>query len=196
MDKLPNKIAIYGGSFNPPGIHHRKIVEQILQQGLSDQVIVIPCGQRGDKTFVDPKHRINMVNLGFPKIPEVKINHMNVEQNIFTSNHKYEQIFAHLGQLLHVIGADQLHGGEESVLIKKWEKGDLLFYDSNFIVIPREGYNKEDFIPPNSSVLDFNDYGSSSEIRRRIETGESLENLVVDGVLEYILENGLFGSKK
>ena len=38
------KIALLGGSFNPPGIHHLQIVEEVLKMNRFETVVVIPCG--------------------------------------------------------------------------------------------------------------------------------------------------------
>ena len=51
------KIGIFGGSFNPPGKHHRDIVEKLSD--FFDEIIIVPCGGRPDKNFynVASEHR-------------------------------------------------------------------------------------------------------------------------------------------
>ena len=44
---VPQRIAIFGGSFNPPGLHHRRLAETLARK--FDEVRVIPCGPRPDK---------------------------------------------------------------------------------------------------------------------------------------------------
>jgi nicotinic acid mononucleotide adenylyltransferase len=41
------RIVIFGGSFNPPGLHHRKLAMALAER--FDQVIILPCGSRPDK---------------------------------------------------------------------------------------------------------------------------------------------------
>ena len=68
------KIAAFGGSFNPPGLHHRAIAEALARQ--FDRVDVIPCGPRPDKATVDdvdPAHRAAMAHLMFQGIPNVRV---------------------------------------------------------------------------------------------------------------------------
>ncbi|MCE9519467.1 MAG: hypothetical protein K8R87_07945 [Verrucomicrobia bacterium] len=47
---MPRRIALFGGSFNPPGLHHRRIAEILAAR--FDEVRVVPCGPRPDKPGV------------------------------------------------------------------------------------------------------------------------------------------------
>jgi NAD kinase len=46
------KIAILGGSFNPAGTHHLRIVEEVLKLNCFDTIVILPCGPRPDKQSV------------------------------------------------------------------------------------------------------------------------------------------------
>ena len=45
------KIGLFGGSFNPPHLGHRILVETLLKKKIDDKVIVVPCLQQ---PFKDP----------------------------------------------------------------------------------------------------------------------------------------------
>lgn len=53
------KIAVYGGSFNPPTMSHfqilRMVIEEITVEGENfDEAWMIPCGDRADKKISTP----------------------------------------------------------------------------------------------------------------------------------------------
>ena len=68
---MPRHIAIFGGSFNPPGLHHRLVVEELVRQ--FDEVIVVPCGPRPDQPTtvdVDTVHRAALADSAFRDLPK------------------------------------------------------------------------------------------------------------------------------
>ena len=190
------KIAIYGGSFNPPGIHHKEIILSLLSLGIFEYVMVIPCGQRNDKNMVSSDKRREMIELAFSNIPGCIINNLNLDLNIFTSNYRYEKIFGCLGELWHVIGSDLMVNAhkKESLIQKKWENGEWIFNNLNFVVIKRPGFDFKDIdLPFKNTVFSPEIKGSSTDIRNTINmTGVNYE---VDGlVLSYIKNNKLYGT--
>lgn len=190
---MQNRIALYGGSFNPPGLHHKKIIQQILERKLADEVIVLPAGYQKNKDFIPPLERKKLIEMTFSDIKNVFIDFVNIDQNTFIVNAQYEEKYANLGKIIHVIGEDQLEGGHEnSLLVNKWLNGKGLFENSEFIVINRIGYNQEKFMPSNYTLLETDGIGSSTEIRKRIQAGESIDNLVEKEVAEYIHRNNLY----
>ena len=65
-----HKVAIVGGSFDPPGLHHMivhtiyKLGAELLNFGVADHVCFIPCGKRHDKKLANnPQSRLEMLNL-------------------------------------------------------------------------------------------------------------------------------------
>ena len=61
------RLYLFGGSFNPPGLHHEHVVQglQTLCEG-DDLIVIVPCGVRPDKgrtNDVDSTHRAAMVAL-------------------------------------------------------------------------------------------------------------------------------------
>lgn len=57
--------AIYGGSFNPFGNHHRDTVRWLLTEGGFDKVVVVPAAAHALKEELpDFMHRYNMATLG------------------------------------------------------------------------------------------------------------------------------------
>lgn len=57
MDR--KKIAIYGGSFNPPTMSHYNIMKMVMEDitvdgSQFDEVWMVPCGDRADKKIGTP----------------------------------------------------------------------------------------------------------------------------------------------
>lgn len=197
MNNINNKkikVAIYSGSFNPPGIHHRKIAEKVLEN--IDFLIVVPCGskKRKDKKYPNDTFRKKMVKIGFSNLERCYIDNINLDMNIFMSNYKleerYKELFGTNIEFFHVVGSDLtcIYKDEKSKIECIWENGEKLWTDSNFIVIPREGYALEHL--PNKCIVmsNFIVNGSSTEIKENVRASKD----ILEGVKEYILENDVY----
>ena len=58
------KIGIFGGSFNPPHIMHKKIALDLINEKYLDKVIYVPTGNKyNKKDLIDVKYRIEMLRL-------------------------------------------------------------------------------------------------------------------------------------
>ena len=89
-----------------------------------------------------------------------------------------------------IIGADNL------ALFERWKDSDVIMSNFDMLVYPRPGVDMDALVQkyPKVNVLrgaPLRDV-SSTEIRRRISSGESLRGLVNPEVEEYIKENGLY----
>jgi nicotinate (nicotinamide) nucleotide adenylyltransferase len=193
---MPKNLALFGGSFNPPGKHHRVIAEALSTA--FDEVIVVPCGPRPDKPVtndVEPVHRAAMVDLTFRGVPRVGVELFDLEARTFTRTHELEQRFARRGNVWHVVGADLLKGGAagQSAVQRTWEQGPRLWQESRFAVIERAGYPLEPAdLPPNHRVFQVPMSGASQEIRSRVFHRQPFEELIVPRVNSYIERHGLY----
>ena len=58
------KIAIFGGSFNPPHIMHKQIALSLVNNKYVDKVIFVPTGSKYNKeNLIENKHRLNMLKI-------------------------------------------------------------------------------------------------------------------------------------
>lgn len=190
---MRDKIALYGGSFNPPGLHHKEIVEKILQRKLADKVIILPAGFQKNKDYIPITERRKLIELAFSQMKDVYIDFVNIDKNTFIVNSQYEVMYGNIGKIIHVIGEDHLEGGyENSSLTNKWMNGKEMFLDSEFIVVTRNGYNSGKFMPTNYTLLETDGIGSSTEIRNKIQAGENIDYFVEKKVADYIHKNNLY----
>src|SRR5262249_19495038 len=104
---MSKTIAVFGGSFNPPGLHHRRIAEELTKH--FDEVIIVPHGPRPDKTMVNDVesiYRAAMTDLTFRGLPRVRVELFDLEQSTFTRTHILQSMFGEQGELSHVVGTD------------------------------------------------------------------------------------------
>jgi len=73
------KIAVYGGSFNPFGVHHQDIVRWLVEEGGFTEVIVVPAAAHAIKEDLPEfLHRYNMTKLG---ITDLQFGRPSLPQN-------------------------------------------------------------------------------------------------------------------
>ena len=68
------KIALYGGSFNPPHISHVFSATYVSMINCFEKVYIYPCfSSPTGKKLIDFHHRLNMCHLAFGHLPNVLI---------------------------------------------------------------------------------------------------------------------------
>lgn len=192
------KIAIFGGSFNPPGTHHRAVAEALVPH--FDKIIVVPCGPRPDKLAtndVEPWHRAALADIAFRDIPKVEVDLFDLESATFTTNDALEARYSPLGEVWHVIGSDLSKGGgrQQSAIHLYWDGGHEMWHKLNFCVIAREGYEMEpgDLSPKSQLIRLPPQIGrASAEIREVIFRRQPYLDLVTPDVAAYIERYGLY----
>jgi len=133
MDKKKT-IALFGGSFDPPHIAHKAIVEALLDFKDVDKVVVMPTFLNPFKTIshASAKLRLKWLNEIFSDHKDVEVSSYEVDQNqkvpsIKTVTHflkKYKKIYL-------VVGADNLSS------LHKWDSYEKLKKLVSIIVVPR-----------------------------------------------------------
>ncbi|MCZ7649058.1 MAG: NAD(+)/NADH kinase [Planctomycetota bacterium] len=190
------RIAIYGGSFSPPGQHHRRIAELLARE--FDRVIVVPCGPRPDKqvaTSVDPIYRAAMTDIAFRGLRNVDVELFDLEQATFTRTHDLETRFASRGDLWHVVGTDLVAGGREgqSFIHRVWERGPELWRTLRFAVVNRRGHEAgPGDLPPQHRLVNAELEGSSFHIREMLFRREEIRHCVSPEIAAYIERQGLY----
>ena len=191
------KIGIYSGSFNPPGIHHRKIVEIALKY--VDYLIISPCGSkhRKDKIFPKDIFRKEMIKIAFSNLNNIIVDNTSLDNNIFISNYelknKYRLFFSNknINNIIfyHIVGSDltSIYKDNKSIIELFWENGENLWCNDNFIVIPRENFALN-HLPKHTTLMQNIIPGSSEKIKQNILNSNDL----LPEVKKYILDNKLY----
>ncbi|MBU1029488.1 NAD(+)/NADH kinase [Patescibacteria group bacterium] len=197
---MTKKIAIFGGSFNPPHVWHREIVEFLAWE--FDEVVIVPCGDRRDKNSVNdipPLHRAVMCDLAFRGLPNVRLDYHDLEQAEFSSNFALQQRYAVDGaEVWHVIGSDLLLVGSDGLtkIQRNWVQGSTIWSDFNWLVIDRPGCdlsNGKGVLPPKSRLEKVcTIIGSSTDIRQRQFEHRSVVGLVQPEIVAYLERYDLY----
>ncbi len=195
------RIAVYGGSFNPPSRHHQEIARRLT--AVFAKVVVVPCWLRSDKASVGavaPEHRRRMAEIAFLPIPGLELDLTDMEQEAFTPTWKLDERMKaeHPGaEVWHVVGGDIIAGGRAggSEIQRSWQRGKEIWKSLHFAVLTRAGSGMQIAdLPPNSRLIDASGlFGSGTVVRERLALGEDVLKLVEEPVLRYIKENGLYG---
>lgn len=121
---------LFGGSFNPPHLGHLGIVKIALSKIPLDEVIVMPCYQQPlkDNMSIDPKHRINMLNILFDGVDKTSISTHEIDKN--TISYTIDTI--------REIKPTYLLVGMDSFLdIKKWKNYEEILSSTILVVVMR-----------------------------------------------------------
>jgi len=196
------KIGIFGLSANPFGNHHLELINAVLKLNLFDIIYVVLCGPREtDKPTVDdiaPFHRANMASMalrGFSR--KVKLVFDDLENDVFTRTKELEEKYSKEGEVWHIIGYDLVKGKKTSKILTEWEFGEELWYNSRFIIVPRDGYKvKKADLPPNSKLITQRIVGSSTKIRNIVFNHYLPDEYVCVEVAQYIDAFGLYKGQR
>ena len=76
------KIALFGGTFDPPHNEHVRLLRAASKQLKADKIIVMPAGIPPHKSRVvtDGAHRLAMAKLAFSDIPNVEVSDWEISQ--------------------------------------------------------------------------------------------------------------------
>lgn len=157
-------VAMFGGSFDPPHLGHRIIVEKALIELDIDLLIIMPAYQNPLKkaSIATPAQRMKMCKTVFEDLPKVTISDYEMQQEIrYTSNSvKYFKTMYDLKYL--IIGADNLPS------LHLWHDFKWLNSNINWVIASRENATIDENsvkILKHFIVLDIDKNISSSEIR-------------------------------
>ncbi len=194
------RIAVYGGSFNPPGLHHSAIIECLSKS--FEKVLVVPCGERHDKKTtanVSLLHRKAMAKEAFAKINNVTLDFTDLDADTFTPTITLAERASTqfpTAELWFVIGGDLVANGrdQQSPIQTTWVRGKEVWDNLNFAVLNTTGspIALAD-LPKKSRVIDLPiTFGRSTLIREYIAAGTSIADLVTTEVAQYIEANKLY----
>lgn len=190
-----NRIAIYGGAFNPIHNGHIEIVKYIIKNDLADHVWVSPCVKHPcNKQLISWRNRLMMCTLATIPLPRV---YVSEHEKSTKSNYTYD-ILKKLKknykdyEFLTVIGQDNAED------MKNWTHYKQLIEEEKFIVFAREGkdakldwYKKKPNIFVSEPVMNI----SSTVIRQKIKNKRSVLEYINESVDTFITSRGLYGRK-
>jgi nicotinate-nucleotide adenylyltransferase len=182
------RVALFGGSFNPPHLGHQALGLMVLEACPVDELWLVPTFRHVfDKELAPFEHRVAMCRrLIAPLGSRARV--CEVEAELAAERSRTLDTLEELGrrhpgiELRLVIGADILQERH------RWHRWDQVVALAPPLVFQRHGFPGGD-LPAPPEV-------SSTEIRRRLAAGESALPLVPRSVMDYIAAQGLYGDRK
>jgi len=197
------RIGLMGGSFNPVHIGHVNLARAALDAGCVSKVLFLPTGNPPHKKsgLADKLDRLQMVCLAIAGETDMDVCREEVDREgvIYTVDtlgilkEKMPDC-----EFSYIIGADSL------CQLHTWKMPEVLITRCRFLVVMRPGEDERETL---DAAKHWREKGadieflhmppmdiSSTDIRRRIQAGMEIGDLVPDGVAAYIAAHGLYGA--
>jgi nicotinate-nucleotide adenylyltransferase len=178
----PVRVAVYGGSFNPPHVAHQMALSYVLATAHVDEVWMVPTFKHPfEKQLAPFSDRATMCELAASPFKAVRVSRVEEElggesYTLRTMRALMERHPDHRFSI--VIGADLVAERE------RWHGWPELKELVPFIVIGREG-------SPSTGGITLPAV-SSTIVRQRLGAGEPVDTLVASAVVDYIRARGLY----
>lgn len=201
--KKYNKIAVMGGTFNPIHNGHLVAAESVRQQLGIDRVIFIPTGKppHKDSNPMFNEHRYLMTVLATVTNPYFEVSRIEIDRAGLTYTidtiRELKTRCKPSCKIYFITGADAI----EEIL--KWKEPEKLLAMCEFVAVTRPGYDRHTLLDTVNLLKD--DYKgkitfleipalsiSSTDIRHRVLSGQTIKYLMPTAVEQYILKFGLY----
>ena len=159
------KIAIFGGSFDPIHIAHKKIVETALKELDIDKLIIVPTYLNPFKKdfLFEPKERFKLLQKVFKDEKRVEICDFEINQKKLSYTYetiRYIKASINPSKIYFIIGEDNLKS------LNRWHNIDELKENLEFVVASRDGY---DLLTNEFKTLDINIDISSTKLKEDLD---------------------------
>ncbi len=158
------KVALFGGSFDPPHFGHKAIVESALRELSIDRLIIIPTflNPFKSKSHLSPQERFTLVKEYFKGIKSIEISDYEIKQGVATPTSTTLRHFQKLYSVKYIIiGADNLQ------TIDRWHDFKWLNSQISWVVATRSGYSLDTSKLEDFKILQVDANISSTEIRNK-----------------------------
>ena len=178
------RVAVFGGSFNPPHVSHVLAVAYVLATQEIDEVLVMPTfGHPFGKTLASFEHRVAMCDLAFRHLRNVSVSRlegeMGGESKTLYTLRKVKETHPDWSLQL-VVGTDILRERH------KWFAWDEVVAIAPLIVLARVGF------PASEASVSVLPEAASRDIRAAMGKGEDVGSLVDRDVIAYAETHGLY----
>ena len=196
-------VGVLGGTFDPIHNGHIIVAEESMTQLDLAEVIFVPAGQpwlKGDRPVLAVEHRIQMVRLAITAHPGFKLSTIEVERD--GPSYTVDTVAALLTQLNRDDELFFIMGRDNLAQLPQWKQPSRLIEMCHLVGVPRPGYPLPDLraldavitgLLKRLTVLERPEVDiGSTDIRRRVARGLSINHLVPGPVEEYIRQHGLY----
>ena len=201
------RVAVLGGTFNPPHLAHLLCASEAADQLGLDRVILMPVFSPPHKEVPEdpgPEVRLALCELAVAGDDRLAVSRLEIDRGgpSFTVDTLQELHARHPEhELIFIVGGDM------AVSLPTWKDPRTVLDLATLAVAERSGATRRDITERLSAEygddvsdrLTFFDMPrmdiSSSEVRRRVAAGRTIRYLVPDTVADHIAEHGLYPRK-
>jgi len=192
------RLAIFGGSFDPPHVGHLLAAGDACDQLSLDRLVFVPAATqplKAGRVTATPEQRLAMVRLTAAKDARFEASAVEVERGGLSFTVDTLMHFARLhpaAERFLLLGVDVLES------FGQWKEPERILQLARPVLLERRW---EDQRTPTPSALESADAlrlptrridVSSTEIRERVRRGQSVRGFVTDDVAAYIEHCGLY----
>lgn len=197
--------GVYGGSFDPVHVGHVQLAELAAQRARLDVVDFVPAAKQPFKRRgpqASDHDRLAMLALALADQPRLEVCDLEITRGgvSYTVDTLRELHRRHPGdELYFLMGADSLQD------LPQWREPDEILRLARPIVVARRGEPAPDWqvLAPlvdesqmedirRGMIAEMVAHVSSSEVRRRLASGETVEGMLAPAVAHYIRQHRLY----
>ncbi len=188
------RIALFGGSFDPPHCGHLAIAQEAVVHCGIREVVFVPCQEsplKGKQPHASGADRIAMLRLATDGLPWASVSDWELSRPGLSYSWQTAEHFAaaHPEAMLHwLMGADQW------AALDRWARPDILRERLTFIVFARDGAQPGARDGWRLIFLPGEFPGSSTEARRRLAAGAPTAGLIPAQVAAFAVNARLYHS--
>ena len=216
-----NPIALFGGTFDPVHYGHVAFARAAFSQLELQKLLLLPAGnpyQKGRLPFASAPHRVNMLKCAFHEDHDLAIDSRELTR--IGPTYTYDTLLELRAEYGAKASLVWLIGGDAFAKLDTWYRWRELFSLAHFAVIDRPSHRldiadgaamlRKEIDARLGTLLDAHTSPcgavvmlgmapppiSSTEIRRRILSGESIADLTPSAVCDYIEQHRLYRSEE
>lgn len=208
INRSKTSIAIMGGTFDPIHYGHLVTAEAVRDKFSIDKILFVPTGMpphKDSSSITISRHRHLMTILAtstnpFFEVSSVEIDRKGITYTIDTIK-ILKEIYGDNCDIYFITGADAL------LELETWYKLDELLSVCKFVAATRPGFFLND-LEQNIKYIK-SKYGkdvyhlevpslaiSSTDIRKRVESGQTIKYLLPESVEQYIIKHKIYNKQK
>lgn len=198
------KIGILGGTFDPVHLGHINLAIDAKAQAGLDKVIFVPAKLQPfklNKKVTAGEHRLAMIKEAIDGIDGLEVSPYELEAEgisyTYLTVRAMKKRFGTDARLYFITGTDSF------LKIETWKNAEELIRSCSYIIGTRPGYRKQELDicierirrDYNTEVINIDNTQfdiSSTEIRKRLESGLPCSDLIPEKTERYITANGLY----
>jgi nicotinate-nucleotide adenylyltransferase len=191
---VKRRIGVMGGTFDPIHNGHLVAASEVASAFKLDEVIFVPTGSPYLKeTVTSAEHRYLMTVIATASNPSFKVSRIDIDRggDTYTVDTLTEmkELYPD-ADLVFISGADAI------AQILAWKDVEKLWTLAHFVAVSRPGHKLTIPEAPEGSISSLEIPAlaiSSTDVRRRVDSGFPVWYLVPDGVVQYIGKHELYG---